>query len=269
MSNESSPSSGGESIAKTFVVALGVSLVCAIFVAFSAVTLKEAQLFNKELDRQTNILKAAGLVDAADSPSKETVAELFSRIETKYVDLETGDYVEQPASPYDMKRASKDPAFSEALSTEDDLAKIRRRVNVAEVYIAKSEEGEISSVILPVSGYGLWSTLYGFLALSADGAEVVGLGFYEHAETPGLGGEVDNPKWKALWPGKRVFDENGDIGLTVVKGAVDPNSAKKDYQIDGLAGATLTTRGVDNLIAFWLGENGFGPFLKNVKGGGV
>ena len=89
---------------------------------------------------------------------------------------------------------------------------------------------------------------------------------HEHKETPGLGGEVDNPRWKSVWPGKQVYN-NGEVALRVLKGTVDPQAADASYQVDGLAGATLTTRGVSNLVQYWLGENGFEPFLQNLKTG--
>ena len=119
---------------------------------------------------------------------------------------------------------------------------------------------------MPVRGYGLWGSLYGFLALEGDGNTVAGLGFYEHKETPGLGGEVDNPRWKSLWPGKQVYS-NGEVELTIMKGAVDPSSPGYEYKVDGLSGATLTTRGLDNLVKYWMGPNGFEPFLNNLKTG--
>ena len=82
----------------------------------------------------------------------------------------------------------------------------------------------------------------------------------------GLGGEVDNPRWKSIWPGKQVYrDEQVEIGL--IKGTVNPQSADAPWQVDGLAGATLTARGVTNLVQFWLGENSFAPFLNNLKSG--
>ena len=127
-------------------------------------------------------------------------------------------------------------------------------------------QGDIDKIILPIRGYGLWSTLYGFIALEADGNTVAGLGFYEHGETPGLGGEVDNPRWKAVWPGKQVY-RDGEVAIALIKGAVDTSSANAPWQVDGLAGATLTARGVTNLVQFWLGENGFEPFLNNLKSG--
>ncbi len=93
---------------------------------------------------------------------------------------------------------------------------------------------------------------------------VKGLGFYEHGETPGLGGEVDNPKWKEIWEGKKAYTSSGEVGLTVIKGTAPPDS---DYKIDGLSGATLTSKGVDNLVHFWLGEQGYKTFLTKLKNG--
>ena len=97
-----------------------------------------------------------------------------------------------------------------------------------------------------------------------DGNSVLGLTFYEHAETPGLGGEVDNPRWKAQWPGKQIMDDGGNIKLHILKGKAEQPDA---YTVDGLSGATLTTRGVDNLIHYWLGEHGFGPYLARIRAG--
>ena len=135
------------------------------------------------------------------------------------------------------------------------------------VYLIE-KESEIQKIILPVHGKGLWSTMYGFLALQPDLRTVTGFSFYEHGETPGLGGEVDNPTWKAMWPGKQVFDENGDIAVEVAKGRVNPNDADAIYQVDGLAGASITARGVTNLLHFWLGNAGFGPYLEKLKSEG-
>ena len=72
------------------------------------------------------------------------------------------------------------------------------------VYLLRDDAGDIDKVILPIHGYGLWSTLYGFIALEENGNDIFGLQFYEHAKRPGLGAEVDNPRWKTLWNGKRL-----------------------------------------------------------------
>ena len=252
-------SAKNDSVLRTFTVALMVCLVCAVVVATAAVMLRPVQETNKLLDKQVNILMAAGLYSKGMD-----VQQAFETIDRRFVDLQSGEYVDMPDS-YDQRRAAKDPAASVRLDSSVDIASIRNQAKVAEVYLARDESGELSKIILPIHGYGLWSTLYGFLALEPDANTVAGLGFYEHAETPGLGGEVDNPKWKGLWPGKNLFNEQGELAITVVKGNVDAQAADAQYKVDGLAGATLTTNGVNNLVRFWMGENGFGPYLSGLK----
>ncbi len=254
-----------DSILKTLVVAIGLCLVCSLIVSMSAVSLKPKQVFNKQVDKQGNILSVVGLLnDKAD-----IAADYKQNIESVVVDLETGEFVTDiDANTYDQRSASADPALSIALDKKADIAGIGRRAKNASVYLVRDDKGAIKYYILPVHGYGLWSTLYGFLALEADANTVFGLSFYDHKETPGLGGEVDNPKWKAIWKGKKVYDADGQAALSVVKGAVNPASSTIDYEVDGLAGATLTSRGVSNMITYWLGDNGFNQFLKNERSRG-
>ena len=256
-------SSKKESVARTLTVALLVCLVCSVVVSAAAVALKPVQTTNRLQDKQRNILQIAGLYDESRS-----IEEQFSQITPRLVDLRTGEFSDaQDPLTFDQQKASKDPDMSQQLTGEQDIASIRRRADYSTVYVVENTDGSIKTLILPIHGYGLWSTLYGFMALESDLQTVVGLGFYQHAETPGLGGEVDNPNWKAQWQGKGVYDESGDVDISVIKGSVDPNSPKAEHQIDGLAGATLTSRGVESLVRFWLGEDGFGPFLDHLRAG--
>lgn len=251
------------SVSYTVVVALLLCLVCSVVVSTASVMLRPAQEANKAKDFRKNILSAAGLLEQGKS-----VEELFKGVETRIVNLETGSFSDE-VSPenYDQRKASGDPARSKPLSPEEDIAKIGRREKYAEVYFAKNSSGD-DILILPIRGYGLWGTLYGFLAVeSSDYNTVVGLGFYEHKETPGLGAEVDNPSWKALWDGKKLYSEDGEVAITVLKGSVDSNTPNPQYKVDGLSGATLTSRGVHNLLRFWLGEDGYKPFLQNLRQG--
>lgn len=251
-----------DKISKILTVAFALCIVCSVIVSTAAVMLKPAQEANQALDRKRNILAAAGMLEEGRS-----IDEQFAQIDTRIVDLRTGKFSDDlDVDSYDQRAAAKDPSLSVKLSGDQDPAKILRREHYATVYLAEDEGGDIEKIILPVHGYGLWGQLYGFIALEADGNTVAGLGFYEHKETPGLGGEVDNPRWKNLWPGKQVYAD-GEVAIEVLKGAVDPASSDLSYQIDGLAGATLTTRGVSNLVQYWLGENGFEPFLANLKTG--
>lgn len=254
--------SSNDSTRKTLFVAFTLCIVCSVFVAAAAVVLKPVQEVNKTLDRKRNILAAAGMLEEGVSVDKQ-----FEKVNTRVIDLRTGRFTDEvdPAK-YDQRKAAKDPGQSDALSPEQDIAKVFRREHYAVVYLVNKPDGELDKIILPIRGYGLWSTLYGFLALEADADTVAGIGFYEHGETPGLGGEVDNPRWKALWPGKKVY-KDGEVDIGLIKGSVDPSSPAAPYQVDGLAGATLTSRGVTHLVQFWLGENGYEPFLNNLRSG--
>lgn len=254
--------SSNDSIKKTLIVAFSLCIVCSVVVSTAAVVLKPAQEANQALDRKRNILAAAGMLDESQS-----VEEQFAKMTTRVVDLRTGQYTDEvDPSEYNERKAAKDATLSKALSPDEDIAKIFRREHYAVVYLAQDPEGGVDKIILPIRGYGLWGTLHGYIALEGDANTVAGIGFYEHKETPGLGGEVDNPSWKAQWTGKQVYDD-GDMELEVIKGTVDANTANADYKVDGLAGATLTTRGVSNLVQYWLGEEGFEPFLNNLKSG--
>lgn len=265
-----------DSIQNVIVIALVVCLFCAIVVAGSAVALKERRVENKALDKSKNVLIAAGLFEEGVT-KVEDINTLFARFEPRVVDLRTKQLlseaevatVEQQMEisflDYDQRKAAKDPALSSALTDLEDIASINRREHYSLIYLLRSESG-IDRIVLPVHGYGLWSTLYGFLALEADGNTVSGITFYEHAETAGLGGEVDNPAWKAKWPGKQIYADHGGVAMRVIKGAVDPNAAESVHQVDGLSGATLTSNGVSNMIAYWLGDDGYGPVLGSISG---
>ena len=252
----------GEGLGRILTVALGLCLVCSVVVSTAAVVLKPAQQANKTLDLKRNILMAAGLLDPALS-----VEEQFEQVETRVVSLDEGRFVVgvDPAS-FDQREAARDPAQSRAIPGDADPAKLVRREDQALVYLVRDQQGGLDKIILPIRGYGLWSTLYGFMALESDGNTVAGLGFYEHAETPGLGGEVDNPNWKAIWPGKQVY-QGEQVAIQVLKGAVPAGSADAQWQVDGLSGATLTTKGVDNLVRYWMGDQGFKPLLENLRRG--
>ena len=254
--------SSKDTVGKTIGVALALCVVCSVVVSTAAVMLKPAQQANVEEDRKRNILAAAGMLQTG-----VPIAEQFAPINSKVVDLRTGRFSDEVNSEgYDPIAASRDSSLSSPLGDDADTANIGgRREDYGIVYIVGDQERP-ETVILPIRGSGLWGQMYGFLALEGDLDTVAGLGFYEHKETPGLGGEVDNPRWKGQWPGKQVF-RDGEVALEVVKGTARREGPMGDYQVDGLSGATLTTRGVNNLVHFWLGENGYGPFLANLKAG--
>ncbi|MFT5682388.1 MAG: Na+-transporting NADH:ubiquinone oxidoreductase subunit C [Myxococcota bacterium] len=261
------------SYSNTYIVgfAATVCVVCSLFVSGAAVSLKERQDTNKILDRQKNVLSVADTEkytrDTLKGMSSDAVDQAFTDgIRARIVNLETGEYVDEvagmDATTYDQKRALLDPELS--YEAPENAAKVRRIPNHALVYQVV-ENDKVTTLILPVEGKGLWSTLYGFIALDEDTTTIKGLTFYQHGETPGLGGEVDNPTWKAKWPGKKAFDDQWEPAVNVAKSI----SRDETYQVDGLSGATLTSRGVTNLVQFWLGDEAFGLYLKNFRENGA
>ncbi len=235
------------------IIPLIACIACAVIVSVTAVSVRPEQKLNIENEKKLKILAAAGIF--TDEVEME-----FSKIKTLYVDFEANKLVDVNSS-YDHIKASSNANTSSMVPKDQDIAIIKRRENVAPIYVWYSDKDQIQKVVLPIRGYGLWGTLYGYLSLDADLNTVKGIEYYDHKETPGLGGEVDNPTWKSDWNGKKVYDSSGKVILYVTKG---PSS--EDYEIDGISGATLTSNGVTNMIRYWLGENGYGPVLKKLRG---
>jgi len=247
---------------KALFMAFAVSLVCALVVSTAAVLLEPYQRANKERDRESRILE---IVRRLPGSEELLGAAATAKIRVEMVELATGRAVRgMDAASYDQRKAAADPGQSIPIPKEQDLAGIRRRAKFAPVTLVE-RQGEIELIILPVYGAGYASTIYGFLALKGDGDTVVALSFFEHAETPGLGAELVSPDWLVKWPGKQVRDEAGAVRIGVVKGRVDPASAGAAHEVDGISGATRTSDGVTNMLRFWLGEHGFGPYLEPIR----
>ena len=245
--------------------AAAVCLVCGVVVAGSYESLKERQEINAQLDKKKKVLGVVSLYTAGEDITPEEIDKRFAdNIQAKLVDLSTGQYAdasEEEIAAFDQRKARQDPARSKA--ADANPAQVARVPNQALVYL-KVENGEIDQLVLPIEGKGLWSTLYGFLALEADAQTVAGIVFYEHAETPGLGGEVDNPRWRSVWKGRKVYGDDGAPEISVIKGPAGPASSDP-YHIDGLSGATITSRGVSYLVQFWMGQDGFKPYIERFR----
>lgn len=248
-----------DSIKKILTVAFALCIVCSIIVSTAAVALRSKQQQNMELDRKSNILAVAGLYQKGDN-----VEEKFKSVTPRIVVLETGEYSDEfDADTYDSFEASKDPAQSITLSGEKENAGLARKEKYSTVYLVGDPENP-DQVILPIRGQGLWGLMRGYLSVQGDGNTIEGITFYSHGETPGLGGEVDNPSWKAQWDGKEIYADSGSIepSIGLVKGG-----ASSETEVDALSGATLTSNGVTNLVQFWLGPEGFGEYLARFRNG--
>ena len=252
-----------ESIVKTIGVAFAVCLICSLVVSASAVSLRDLQKENKLNDKRIKIPQVADIYDASIS-----IAEQFSELESKFIDFNTGlmmdEYNNFSIDDYDQIIVTKDPNLSSKVPTSEDIAIIKNRENVGKIYILRDEIGAIDKLVLPIRGYGLWGTLYGYISIEDDFNTVSGIEFYDHKETPGLGAEVDNPKWKAQWKGKKIYKDN-KVNLAVIKGKVEAGDSESTYKIDGLSGATITSRGVTNMVAYWFGESGYSSLLRELN----
>jgi Na+-transporting NADH:ubiquinone oxidoreductase subunit C len=251
-----------ETPVRTIIVTLILCVVCSVLVSFSAVYLKPIQEKNKKLDIKKNLLIAAKLIDTLDVNEKQ-IDQAYQKIETKVIDIATGLYSDQiDPSDFDQAQAARDPKQSKFIDADLDVAGIKKREKFSKIYLVK-KEGKTQQIIFPIYGKGLWSTMYGFLALAPDFNTIRGITFYSHGETPGLGGEIENPRWKKLWIGKKVFDDDFNVLFDILKGKVPKGVKNIDNKIDGISGATLTCNGVENTIQYWFSKDGFLTFIKN------
>lgn len=246
--------------------AAAVCVVCALVVSVAAVGLADRQAENARLYRHKNVLLAAGIVKPEDRLSDAELMKRFDEtIEPRLIDLATG----APATlagidpkDYDQRRARNDPGLSRAAPANE--AGIARLPNVGQVYYVRGTDARPRLIVLPVEGVGMWGLMAGFVALDRDGNTVRGLTFHEQKETPGLGSEIANPRWQALWQGRKAYDAGWEPKLRVIKGVAGP-AAQDPHRVDGLSGATITSQGVSRLIGFWLSKDGYKPFLERFR----
>jgi Na+-transporting NADH:ubiquinone oxidoreductase subunit C len=254
-------SSNKETVGKTLGFVFIVCLVCAALVSVSAIGLKPLQQANKLLDKQTKILEASGLLEKAGSDIVRTYTKF---VEAKMIDLKTGTIIEGDTDTFDERSDSRD--VSKSTKPENDTAGLSRRADRAVIYLVKDEQGMLDTIVLPIVGSGLWDLMYGFVGLAPDLNTVRSVIYSDLKETPGLGAEVLNPKWKALWPGKKIYNDQGDAVIALVKGGAEQGDV---HGVDALSGATLTSNGVTSTLRFWLGTEGYGPFVAKFKDGGL
>lgn len=250
-----------DSTLKTFLVAFLLCVVCSVLVCAAALVRIDREAYNKQLEIRKTVLIAGGFEQAIEDGGD--VNELFtSNVEAKIVDLDKGEYTDAvDVEKYDQKKAVEDPAMSVKISAVADIAGIGTRAKYAKIYVTKD-----GSLILPIRGAGMWGQMYGYISIANDYNTVKGFIFYQHAETPGLGGEVDNPKWRGQWPGKKIYSDSGELAIKVVKnGKYKANAADAVNTIDGLAGATVTSTKVKQIVRYWFGKDGYGKFLANLK----
>lgn len=248
-----------DSRTKTLGVAFLVAFFCAVAVSLTAVTLRPLQEANLQREREARMAAMVAALPGIADILRETGADT---LDTVIVDLDAGA-VEEGIDPdrFDYAAAQSDPETTVPLAPEDDIARIGRRPEHAPAYLLRDGESLVLAV-LPVYGTGYQSTIRAYLALEGDLETIAALSIYEQGETPGIGSRIADPAWEARWQGKQAFDEAGTVSISVVQ-----DGASGPFEVDGVSGATRSSTGVSNLVRFWLGNNGFGPFLKRLKAG--
>lgn len=231
---------------------IGLCVTVSSVLAVLATVLKPTQLAAAEFDRQKNVMMAAGMLKPGDTRTREELEALYEKqVKRIVIDTRDGSVV-----------AGKTIADIDKLNADAVEADSKDRMAFRMIETALTPDGKLDAIILPVSGKGLWSTLYGYLALDADKNHVKGIQFYKHGETPGLGGEIENPKWTAKWQGKEILNDKGElVSVTVKKGKVNESiESEKRHSVDGLAGATITSNGVSKFVLRDL--NAFSTYLQ-------
>jgi Na+-transporting NADH:ubiquinone oxidoreductase subunit C len=255
-----------ESVGRTLLVAGGVAAFCALMVSSAVYWLRPIQAAYQSIERNHAIVAAAGLIDAAAEPDDRELVSLFLRFEPRLVDLTTDRYADtdaRTAAAFDYREAGNDPARSMSIAAVDDTAGIGRRPRMMPVY-ELVDGNAIEVIVLPVYGRGMWSTIHGYIGLGPDLTTIVGVTFYEHGETPGIGDRIQNEAWLANWHGKRIYGPDGTVALRIGTRAADTAS---ESRIDAITGATVTVTAVERLVLYWFGADGYGPFLAGLRGG--
>jgi Na+-transporting NADH:ubiquinone oxidoreductase subunit C len=215
---------------KVISFAAVVCVICSLVLSATATLLKERQDVAVELDRKLNVLKAFGVqtVDTSGMkmPKDEIDRYFTENISEVYVSKETGDIVENP-DPAQLKKEAKERTH-EARS-------------LLPLYVWQ-EGGTPLKYAFPTSGMGLWSIVHGYIALDRDLSTIIGVTFYKHGETPGLGGEVSADWFMNQFKDKIIYAGGSLVQLEVVKGKAPEDS---NYQVDGMSGATMTGNGLN------------------------
>ncbi len=246
---------------KTFGVAAIVALCAALLVSTTAVVLQPIQEVHIERERQA-LMDA--MLDALPGMRELMQEKGITALQTRMVDLSGGVFATgADPSAFDYEAAIRSETASHEVTEIDDIAGLRRVPALMPVHLLE-REGELMLLVLPVRGVGYQSTIKAMLALEPTLDTIAGLTVLEQAETPGLGARILDPAWQVQWPGTALVDDSGALAVSVVR-----DGANETWEVDGITGATRTSNGVQNMLRFWLGSHGYGPFLERLRQGGL
>ena len=216
-----------------YIFILTVTIVTSLLLSIASEGLKNLKLKNIELDKKKNILNAVGIDIQKFNNIKDIDNYFIKNIDTLIIN-DKGD-INNYLSISDLKERENNKT-GEVKYYHDDIE-----------YLPLYKDNDKNSIILPISGKGLWSTLFGYFAIDANNYSTVkGITFYKHKETPGLGGEVSKKWFQNNFIGKEIYNDKELVSIIVAKaGYADKNSL---YEVDGISGATITSNGVTSFL---------------------
>jgi len=254
-----------ESPQKALLVVFSIALVCSILVSVAAVSLRPIQIRNQLVEKSRNIVALSGLVEPGEDLSTDEILAAITQLDARVIDIDTGEFEDSlDANEFDPRAAVNDAELGTAIPDKEDGANLGRRSRYEIVHLVW-EGDELLRIVLPIVGQGMWSTLYGFIALEADLTTIAAVSFYEQAETAGLGDQITHASWQSRWQGREIYGSDGIVRFRVASGPVEGGSAAARHQVDGLTGATVTGMAVTRLVDYWFGPHGYQAFLNNLK----
>jgi len=250
---------------KAIVVVLITAIVCSTLVSAAVVLLRPIQLNNQLLDRGKNVMLLTGLLPTDVIPEADEMLSLYKRLDRRIVNIDQAAFDETiDINYFNQRRAVNDPDLGIEIPSAKDHASLGRRSRYAPIYMVWDGEN-LGRIILPVHGVGMWSMLYGYIALDSDLNTVAGMTFYEQNETPGLGDQITHVHWLEQWQGRQIYDDRLNPVFRVSEGVVQAGSEAASHQVDALTGATVTGNAVTSLIHYWFGPHGYKPFLDYLR----
>lgn len=214
-----------------------LTVVLGGLLALAATGLREPQAKAEQLDTRTKILSAVMNIEEGDNVNQiweERITSVVVNIEGDEVaKLENGE--QAVAEKIDVGKEYKK-------APEDRLFPVYKFMN-------KENPEQVDAYIVPVFGNGLWDRIWGFVALEPDLVTVRGVRFDHKGETPGLGARITDEGVQDRYVGKKIYDDIGTLkSIEMVKAETGDPSLYDDYHVDGMSGATLTAKGVNNML---------------------
>lgn len=250
---------------RAVMVVLIVAVVSSALVSGVVTVLRPIQLENQLLERARHVLQLTGLLEGGGLPGDEKMLEFYRSLDIRIVNLADGRFeADMDPATFDARRAANDPERSVAIPPERDRAGLGRRSRHARVLMVWQGD-ELRRVVLPIHGAGMWSTIYGYLALEPDLNTIAGVTFYEQNETPGIGDKILEPRWRAQWEGRELFDPRGEFRFDAGPGRVEPGTEAAQYKVDALTGATVTVDAVVAMVHYWMGPHGYQPLIERLR----